>query len=207
MMVAASVWPEGTERAYRASAVQPALVDVPELSYLMVDGEGDPASSADYVDAVETLYAVAYAARFDLKRGAGIDSKVMPLEGIWWSDAAGDVWSSREAWRWTLMIAQPAAVTDEVLQRARLVAARKRLIASVDQLRLERMTEGRVAQVLHVGPYGEAERPTIVRLHAFVADQGLRARGPHHEIYLSDARRTDPARLRTIIRQPVAVDR
>ena len=177
---------------------------MPELAFLMIDGEGDPATSPRYTDAVETLYAVAYAARFDLKRGAGVDAKVMPLEGIWWSDAPGDVWASREAWRWTMMIAQPDALTDDVLQRALTKAGQKRSAASLDRLRLERFAEGRAAQVLHLGPYGEAERPTIERLHAFIAEQGLVARGRHHEIYLSDARRTAPERLRTIIRQPVS---
>ena len=170
----------------------------------MMDGEGDPASAAAYVDAVETLYAVAYAARFDLKRSVGIDAKVMPLEGIWWSAGAGDVWSSRDAWRWTMLIAEPDAVTQEVLARALSVAARKRPRASLERLRIERLAEGRVAQVLHVGPYGEAERPTVELLHTYIAAQGLRGRGRHHEIYLNDARRTDPSHLRTIIRQPVA---
>ncbi len=170
----------------------------------MIDGEGDPASAAAYVDAVETLYAVAFAVRFDLKRRAGIDAKVMPLEGIWWSDTAGDVWASRDAWRWTMLIAEPDAVTEHVLARALSVAARTRPRARLQRLRHGRLSEGRVAQVLHIGPYGEAERPTIELLHAHIADQGLRGRGKHHEIYLNDARRTDPSRLRTIIRQPVA---
>ena len=146
MRVARSVWPAGTEEAYRARAGRPALVEVPELSYLMLDGEGDPASAAAYVDAVETLYAVAYAARFDLKRSVGIHAKVRPLEGIWWSAVAGDVWSSRDAWRWTMMIAEPAAVTEEVLARALAAAARKRPRASLQRLRLERLGEGRVAR-------------------------------------------------------------
>jgi hypothetical protein len=198
-----TAWPPGTDEAYRASA-EPRLVDVPELSYLMVDGTGDPATSPRYTDAVETLYAVAYAARFDLKRNAGVDAKVRPLEGMWWTDAAGDVWASRASWRWTMMIAQPDALTGDVLRRAIETAARKRPAGSLGRVRLERFAEGGVAQLLHVGPYGDAERPAVERLHAFIAERRLTARGHHHEIYLSDARRTGPERLRTIIRQPVS---
>jgi hypothetical protein len=203
MAVMTQIWPAGTDEAYRPSP-QPRLVEVPELAFLMVDGEGDPAASARYTDAVETLFAVAYAARFDLKRTAGVDAKVMPLEGIWWTDAQGDVWASRGAWRWTMMIAVPDALTDDVLRRALTTAARKRSPRSLETLRLSRTAEGRAVQLLHVGPYGDAERPAVERLHAFIAEQRLTARGRHHEIYLSDARRTAPERLRTIIRQPVA---
>ena len=166
MRVARSVWPAGTEEAYRARAGRPALVEVPELSYLMLDGEGDPASAAAYVDAVETLYAVAYAARFDLKRSVGIHAKVRPLEGIWWSAVAGDVWSSRDAWRWTMMIAEPAAVTEEVLARALAAAARKRPRASLQRLRLERLGEGRAGAARRSIRRGRAaDRRASPRLH------------------------------------------
>jgi hypothetical protein len=203
MTIATSAWPAGTDESYRAGN-EPRLVEVPELAYLMVDGAGDPATSPRYTDAVETLYAVAYAARFDLKRNAAIDVKVRPLEGIWWTHQAGDVWATRESWRWTMMIAQPNALTEEFLGRALESAARKRPAESLGRLRLERLAVGRAAQLLHIGPYGDAERPSVERLHAFVAEQGLTERGRHHEIYLSDARRTEPERLRTIIRHPVS---
>ena len=203
MTVTTPAWPAGTDEAYRASA-QPRLVEVPELAFLMIDGEGDPATSPRYTDAVETLYAVAYAARFDLKRAAGVDTKVRPLEGLWWTDASGDVWTSRESWRWTMMIAVPDALTVGVLERAVAKASQKRTRESLDRLRLQRFAERQAVQVLHVGPYGEAERPTVERLHAFIGEMGLAERGRHHEVYLGDARRTAPERLRTIIRQPVS---
>ena len=202
MTLSPPTWPAGTDETYKASA-QPTLVEVPELGFLMIDGEGDPASSPLYTDAVETLYAVAYAARFDLKRTEAVDAKVMPLEGIWWTEASGDVWASRADWRWTMMIAVPDALSEAVLERALAKAAPKRPPKSLDRLRLERFAEGSAAQVLHVGPYGEAERPTVERLHAYIAEEGLSERGRHHEVYLGDARRTAPERLTTIIRQPV----
>lgn len=197
-----SAWPPGTREAYRASARAPELVEVPELSFLMVDGVGDPNTASEYTDAVGTLYAVAYALRFDLRRD-GIDEKVMPLEGLWSGGTEADVWSSRDDWRWTMLIAVPDAAEGAALDRALDRASSKRAPASLDRLRLERFAEGRAAQVLHVGPYGEAERPTVERLHEFIAAEGLRERGRHHEVYLADPRRTAPERLRTILRHPV----
>jgi hypothetical protein len=91
---------------------------------------------------------------------------------------------------------------DDVAQAVREVQRKKR-VPGLDRLRFERFAEGRAAQVLHVGPYA-AEGPTIERLHAFVAEQGCRLSGKHHEIYLGDPRRAAPEKLRTIIRQPVA---
>jgi hypothetical protein len=179
----------------------PAMVDVPELGFLMVDGHGDPNTSQEYRDAVQALYAVAYAARFALKRAGVIDYGVMPLEGLWWvPDMAQFSIEHKSAWDWTAMIMQPDELTDAVLAEAKAKAAKKS--PAVERLRLERFAEGRAAQILHLGPYA-AEGPTIAALHAFIADQGYERAGKHHEIYLSDPRRSAPVKLRTVIRQPV----
>lgn len=90
------------------------------------------------------------------------------------------------------MIAQPDAVTAEILATVAQTAAERRANPSVSPVRFERFAEGRCAQLLHAGPYGEAERPSIEALHRFIAESGLTERGRHHEIYLSDARRTAP---------------
>jgi hypothetical protein len=183
----------------------PVMVDVPELAFLMVDGAGDPNTSQDYKDAIEALYAVSYGLKFAIKRSAGgFDYGVMPLEGLWWVDDMSKFSVAEKAsWQWTAMIMQPDEVTvaqvEDVIARA---AARKPLPAA-SKLRLERFHEGRAAQVGYIGPYRD-EGPTIERLHAFIAEQGHVLAGKHHEIYLSDARRTAPERLKTIIRQPVA---
>ena len=190
-------------RSVRAG--QPQVVDVPEIGFLMLDGKGDPASDPAYTEAVEALFAIAYGATFHLKRTEGIEFKVGPLEGLWSTDATGDVWGSRDRWRWTIMIAQPDDVTSEVVETVAAKAAKRRANAAVPRVRLERFEEGRCAQLLHAGPYGEAERPSIEALHRFIAESGLTERGRHHEIYLSDARRMAPGRLRTILRHPVAM--
>jgi len=189
---------------YRA-AVAPALVDVPPLDYLMIDGAGDPNTAPEYAEAVQALYSVAYTVRFGLKRLPDpVDAPVMPLEGLWWvPDMSTFSVEDKSRWNWTLMIVQSAQVSADVADAARETAARKKGLPATGRVRLERFAEGRAAQVLHRGPYS-AEGPTVAALHRFIADQGLTLSGRHHEIYLGDPHRTAPERLRTIIRQPVA---
>lgn len=188
---------------YAPSAKAVVEVDVPALRFLMIDGQGDPNATPAYAEAVAALFSVSYAAKFMLRRASGIDYAVMPLEGLWWADDhAAFAANDRARWRWTMMILQPQFVEDAVLDSAiGQVSGRKRLPA-VERLRLESFAEGRCAQVLHVGPFSE-EGPAIERLHAFIAERGQLA-GKHHEIYLSDIRRANPARWRTVIRQPMA---
>ena len=183
----------------------PEIVDVPKLSFLMVDGIGDPTTSPSYGEAVEALFAVSCRVKFAVKRGSeGIDYKVMPLEGLWWVDGLSKFsLGDKSSWSWTAMIMQPDVVTDELVRRSILEASTKKPLPAAAKLRFVRFEEVLAAQVLHTGPYG-AEEPTIERLHAFIVEAGHRLRGKHHEIYLSDPSRVDPARLRTIIRQPIA---
>ncbi len=184
---------------------EPVLVDVPELAFLMIDGHGDPNTAAEYSQAIEALFTVAYTLKFAIKRaGDGFDYGVMPLEGLWWaSDMSSFATVEKSDWEWTAMIMQPDEVTDELVQRALGEAVAKRPLPAAAKLRLERFHEGPSAQVMHVGPYA-AEGPTIERLHAFIAERGLALRGKHHEIYLGDPRRSAPEKLKTVIRQPVS---
>jgi hypothetical protein len=190
---------------YSASATKPALVEVPELTYLMVDGKGDPNRSAAFQEAVEALFSLSYTLKFLIKRSpGGVDYGVMPLEGLWWADEMGDfLHGSRDGWQWTLMILQPEQVTGELVETARQRAAGKKALPALSQVRLEICGEGPCAQVLHLGPFSE-EGPTVGLLHRFIETRGMHPRGKHREIYLSDFRRTAPERLRTILRQPVA---
>jgi hypothetical protein len=187
---------------YKARA-EPVLVDVPALSLLAVDGVGDPDGPA-YQEAVAALYGVSYGLRFGLKRAGVLDYPVMPLEGLWWG--AGERQDlpnlDRATWNWTMMIVQPWQVDAALVADAVAAAARKRPSAWLARLELRQVVEGPSAQVLHVGPYS-AEPPTRDRLMAFVTGSGYRISGRHHEIYLSDPRRTAPEKLRTILRYPV----
>ena len=188
---------------YAPAAREPSFVTVPPLRFLMIDGEGDPNTAPAYRAAVEALYSVAYTLKFLVKGRGGPDFTVMPLEGLWWADdmthfaTSGD----KSAWKWTMMIAQPDAVTRELVEEARRSVREKRGLAAVDAIRLERLEEGTAAQILYTGPYS-GEGPTISALHRAVAERGGRLTGKHHEIYLNSPGRTAPARLRTIIRQP-----
>ena len=178
---------------YRARRGVVEVVDVPEVAVLLVDGTGRP-EGPEFTDAVETLFAVSYAAHFVVRRQRGDAPRVMPLEALW--DPPGD-----DPWAWRALVVQPppvdAAVVAEALERAR-----RRPPPSLDRVRFEHWEEGRCAQLLHVGPYA-SEGPSIDLLHGEVAALGLRPRGRHHEIYLGDPRRSRPERLRTILRQPV----
>ena len=184
---------------------EPVMVEVPELSFAMIDGHGDPNTTPGFADAVEALYTVAYAAKFTVKRAPeGIDYGVMPLEGLFWtSDMSPFTTQDKSAWDWTLMIMQPDLVTPEVFNAAKAAASARKSLDSISSVRLERFAEGFACQVLYVGPYA-AEGPTIQRLHAFIAERGFTRTGKHHEIYLSDPRRAAPERLKTIVRQPLS---
>lgn len=179
------------------------IVDVPGMAFLMVDGHGDPNTSTAYREAVQGLYTASYAVRAVAKRTLGRVHVVAPLEGLWSAEDL-TVFRTRDksAWDWTMMIVQPERITQAVVDEA-LVLARTRNAPALDLLRFARYDEGRSAQALHVGSYDD-EGPALARLHdEFLPAHGLAPGGRHHEIYLSDARRTEPARLRTILRQPV----
>lgn len=177
-------------------------VFVPPMNFLMIDGEGDPNTSTAYKDAVEALFSVSYKVKFAIKRRSGVDYAVMPLEGLWWADDLSVFErSEKQGWKWTMMIMQPPMVTDEAIRTAIGIVKNAKSLASLDALRFETFEEGHCAQMLHVGPFSE-EGPTIERIHAHIRSIGA-LRGKHHEIYLSDVRRADHGKWRTIIRQPM----
>lgn len=196
-----------TDRAdeLRASPARVRFLHVPARRFVMIDGEGAPSPEA-FAARVPGLYGAAYGLRFALK-ARGVDERVGPLEGLWWTtDDATDLprilAGERDTRRWTLMIALPWAATDEEVGLQLAVARHRVDRGFATSLRVEDLDEGEVAQLLHVGPYAH-ERATIERLHAAIDAAGLRPTGRHHEIYLSDPRRSAPERLRTILRQPV----
>ncbi len=179
------------------------VVDVPEMAFLMVDGHGDPNTTLAYREAVEALYAASYAVRAVAKKTLKRVHTVAPLEGLWSAEDM-QVFRARDksAWDWTMVIAQPDWITAEIVDEA-LAAAQKKQLPGFDLLRFERYTEGRSVQILHVGSYDD-EGPTLARLHdEYLLANSLAPSGPHHEIYLSDPRKTEPAKLKTILRQPV----
>lgn len=188
---------------YQATAREVVQVEVPPLNYLLVDGEGDPNTSQEYAHAVEALFSASYTAKFMVKKGPqALDYSVMPLEGLWWADdMSAFVTNDKAKWKWTMMILQPSFVGNEIINAAIAEVRKKKNLPGVDRLRLETFSEGLCAQILHVGPFSE-EGPTIERLHEFIDSRSGR-KGKHHEIYLSDIRRADPKKWKTIIRHPM----
>jgi hypothetical protein len=179
-------------------------VDVPPLTYLAVDGEGDPNTAPDYAAAVEALFALSYALKFASRRRLGRDYVVAPLEGLWTADDPGTfVRREKDAWRWTLLVLQPDWVDADLVTDVTAQVRTAKDLPALDLVERRTITEGRSVQTLHVGSYDD-EGPVLADLHDdHLPTHGLTFAGPHHEIYLSDVRRTAPERLRTVLRQPV----
>ncbi|MFQ5593669.1 MAG: GyrI-like domain-containing protein [Anaerolineae bacterium] len=178
------------------------IMDVPAMNFLMIDGHGDPNNNPAFQDISDALYGMAYTIKFALK-SQGVDYVVPPLEGLWWMENMGEFsLEAKDQWLWTLMIMQPEWATPEVVEEARATLARKKNPPALPSLRFETYAEGLSMQIMYVGPYAD-EGPTIARMHAYIEEEGYEPHGKHHEIYLSDPRRTAPEKLRTIIRQPI----
>lgn len=190
---------------YSAPVGEFAPVEVPQMHFVKVDGEGDPNTAQAYRSAVEWLYGVSYAMKFAVKAALGKDYVVPPLEGLWWADdPASFITRQKDQWRWTMMIMVPELVAPDMFENAAAKTGRK-LGQPPQSLRLEPYDEGLSLQTLHVGSY-DAEGPVLARLHGDVMpNRRMTFNGPHHEVYLSDPRKTESARLRTILRQPVKI--
>jgi hypothetical protein len=191
---------------YTASADNIAIVEVPPLHFLMAEGKGNPNTAPAFQKATETLFRLSYTLKFMLKKEQGVDYTVMPLEGLWCADDLTALSEERrDEWKWTLMILQPDFVTKENVAAARELAQQKKNAPPLYDTTFGRHTDGQSAQILHAGPYAD-EGPTIARLHTFIKEKGYHFGGKHHEIYLSDPRRTAPEKLKTILRQPITLE-
>jgi hypothetical protein len=191
--------------SYRATRGRFRILDVPELRYLMIDGHGDPNSSPEFGGAVEALYPVAYTVKFASRRELDRDYVVPPLEGLWWADDLESFTTARDAsrWDWTLMLMVPDWIPPDLYSAAVEQVAAKTGPARLPDVRLESLSEGRCVQTLHVGPF-DTEAAVLRQLHhEFIPENRLRMVGKHHEVYLSDVRRSAPDKRRTILRQPV----
>ncbi|GAA0466392.1 hypothetical protein Aca07nite_77050 [Actinoplanes capillaceus] len=191
--------------AYAARRGRFQIVDVPDLRYLMVDGHGDPNTGPAFTEAAEALYPLAYRLKFTSKQELGRDYVVMPLEGLWWADDMASFTAARDKsrWDWTLMIMVPGWIDQDMFAAAVEQTAAKAGPRRLHDVRLGELSEGRCVQTLHVGSYDD-EAATLEQMHQrFIPENGLRMTGRHHEIYLSDARKVEPGKLRTILRQPV----
>ena len=182
---------------------EPHLVEVPRFQYLMIDGEGSPQGAA-FQDAIGALYSTAYTTQFRLKAAGRADFVVPPLEALWWADDESAFEENRrDEWRWTLMLIQPDHVPEEDIADALGALDKKGKTTAVHRsMRTELLAEGRAVQCLYVGPY-DSMGESIATMQAFAESSGLELAGKHHDVYLSDPRRTVPEKLKTVLRRPV----
>ena len=187
---------------YGPSSKKIVIVEVPPMNYFMVDGEGGPAAES-YQQAIEALYGLSFTVKFDVKKGVGLDYTVMPLEGLWWAkDITAFSADRKDEWLWKMMIMQPDHVTAKHVNAATKQLREKKNPLALDKIRFESYHEGLSVQILHIGPYDD-EGPTIAQMHKFIDENGYQLHMKHHEIYLSDPRRSKPEKLKTVLRQPI----
>ncbi|MCL4271337.1 MAG: GyrI-like domain-containing protein [Anaerolineales bacterium] len=199
---------------YQPSAKKIEAVQVPNLQFIMVDGfiekGSEPGKSPSFAEATMALYGLAYTLKFTFKKRKtnAIDYPVMALEGLWWVEDGTFEIFRKDNWFYTVMILQPEVVTPEIFEEAReQVRKKKGDTEKLSQARLAYFEEGLCVQTMHIGPYA-AEPATVERMKEFMAENGLKdAVGPiggkHHEIYLSDPRKSAPERMKTVLRHPV----
>ena len=189
---------------------KPVLVYIPSMHFIMVDGSGDPNGSRDFQQAVQLLYGLSYTIKMSKMKNnrpeGYFEYVVPPLEGLWWIDNGAFSFENRENWSWTLMIRQPEFVDAGVFHRACEELRKKNPEPASDNARFGAFREGLCVQVMHVGLYA-TEPESMHEMILLMKEEGLRDRvgtgGKHHEIYLSDPRKSKPENMKTVLRHPV----
>lgn len=184
-------------------ATEPVLIETTAGQYLAINGTGKPGSE-DFQQAIEAMYSMAFTIKMTRKANGLGDYVVCKLEALWWVDGCEDISQvDQDLWNWKLMIRTPDCVGNEDLHKAcRALLDKGKAHHAVSRISLEKINEGLCVQMLHIGPYHK-EHQTIEKMQAFMTANTVKANGWHHEIYISDPRRIEPERLKTILRQPV----
>jgi len=190
----------------------PALIEIPTMNFIMADGFGDPNNNTIFEQAVELLYGLSFTIKMSKMKGEQpkgyFEYVVPPLEGLWWIGDGKFSLDERENWKWTLMIRQPEFVNISVFNWACDVLKIKKPNLQVENARFEAFDEGLCVHMMHIGPYA-AEIITMEKIEAYILQKGLKDRigngGKHHEIYLSDPRKSKPEGMKTVLRHPVAM--
>jgi len=188
-------------KTYYTAKPSPLIVEFGEAKYLSIEGKGEPGGE-EYTRKLEALYPLAYAVK-NLSKKSGKDFVVSKLEGLWWVESDKSALEvPREEWRWKLLIRLPEFITPQIVEEAKIIVLKKKGIELVKETRFEKINEGKCVQIMHIGPYA-TEEETIAKMKAFMEENNLVENGLHHEIYLSDPRKVDPKKLKTILQQPV----
>lgn len=182
------------------------IVNIPKMNFLTIVGKGNPNTSNDFQEAIDVLYGVSYSIKMSPKKGnvpkGYFEYVVPPLEGLWWISGEEFNLNNKDRFEWKLMIMQPEFVNQDLVKLAIELSKKNKDTPSIDKLKFESYEEGLSAQILHVGSY-DAEKETIEKMKEFIKNNSLIKNGLHHEIYLSDPRKTSPEKIKTVLRQPV----
>lgn len=192
---------------------KPSIIEIPEMTFIAIDGKGDPNTSDEYKEALEILYGLSFTIKMSKMSGTPpegyFEYVVPPLEGLWYVDDAkfdGTNITDKNRFCWISMIRQPEFVTEKVFENARNTLAKKKRELDLSKARLMKMTEGLCVQIMHKGTY-DNEPESIAKMREFAEKSGytedISDTRFHHEIYLSDPRRCAPENLKTVIRHPI----
>ena len=196
-------------KEYYSAKTRPELIHIEPATYLSIQGQGDPSSEA-FAGNIQALYSLAYAVKFYYK-AKGADFVVPKLEGLWWfdEDRYGHLTMStapqqipRSEWHYRLLLRMPDQLGARTLDMLREETLAKKKVPLLDKVALHHMDEGRCVQILHNGPF-DREPETLAVLQSYIEDYNFQRNGPHHEIYLSDFRKSPPEKLKTILREPI----
>ena len=196
-------WRKAEKSLYGVKA-SPKVVEVPEQSFIMLDGTGNP-NLPGFTEEVSALYALAYAIKMDYKKSHTNqeiqDFTVYPLEGIWQQKEQGEL--VKEELIYTIMIAQPSFISKEMVKEALEKVKVKKPNAHYEKIRFETIKEGKCLTMLHLGSF-DSEPLSFAKMDAFCKENSLNRRFPfHREIYLNNLNRTSPDKLKTILRYQV----
>ncbi len=190
-----------TDKEYYSAKKTPEIRNFPSLNFLTLNGTGKPAGS-NFNDAVEAIYPLAYGIKKNYK-AIELDFAVPKLEGLWWFSNNKNPGNAKDdEWNWKLLIRMPEFVSSGEFEKAKKQVFEKKQNQRINNIKFETLTENKCVQIMHVGPYSK-EHITISILEKFISDNNLTKNGLHHEIYLSDPRKIDPEKLKTILRYPV----
>lgn len=197
-----------TEKDLYQPRTTPSIINVPEMTFITVDGKGDPNTSAEYTAAVELLYGLSYTIKMGNK--SILEYVVPPLEGFWSVDddfrGSGAVISDKSKFVWTMVIRQPDFVTADIFEAAKAALAKKKQSIDTSKAKFKIITEGLCVQAMHISSYDD-EPATVVALDGFAIENGyiidIGDTRRHHEIYISDPRKVAPEKLKTVLRHPI----
>ncbi len=188
-------------KEYYTAKTSPQLIELSKANFLTIEGKGEPAGK-QFTQAVQALYPLAYEIK-NLSKKEGCDFAVAKLEGLWWVESNKTALEvPRKQWCWKLLIRLPDFIYSELVAKAKEEVIKNRGIELVKEIKFEKITEGKCIQILHIGPYS-TEPETIGKMRKMMKENNLIENGLHHEIYLSDPRKTPPQKMKTILRQPV----